>query len=324
MTHDVSAEQLKALRLAAGLELAALARQVSLSTAQLMQLENGLDSLFYTPAIRRQAARKVYFHLTGQWPVDSEPAVLPKDQPALAQQGGQECADPGPRVQPVTPPAEPTLAGRSARSSPWRASTTARPWFVGSAMLAGLGLVAWMAAGRPTVAPPAAPQVAHSTADLAAADASQPAVPGAISAARAVDRSVDNGPPAKASSDLEQDLVALLPPSGLPTAPELRPQAAPALKCGDATEPVVSMALPTAEVPRVRLVSTVSQTVCVTDGSGLSSQYRLGPGQSASVVGVAPWLIQAESLRQVQIEAQGLKLAWPAELKNQVRLLAPH
>ena len=131
-------------------------------------------------------------------------------------------------------------------------------------------------------------------------------------------------PPAKAPSDPERDLVALLPPSGLPTAPALRAQAAPALKCGDAIEPVVSLVLPTAEAPLVRLVSAVNQTVCVTDGSGLSSQYRLVPGQSASVAGAPPWLIQAGSLKQVQIESQGVKLAWPAEMNNQVRLLAPH
>lgn len=327
MTHDVSAEQLKALRMAAGLELAVLARQVSLSTAQLAQLESGLDSLFYTPAIRRQAARKVYFHLTGQWPVDSEPAALPEDQPTLGKEGGQEDAPPGPQVQAVAPPAEPALAARPTRSRPWIASTVTWPGLIGSVLLAGLGLAAWMVAGRPAVAPPAPPHqlVAHSAADLAAKDAPQPAGPGAIAAARAADRSIDRGPTSKASSaNLEQDLVALLPPSGLPAAPASRAQTAPDLKCAVAIEPVVSLALPTPEAPTVRLVSAVSQTVCVTDGSGLSSQYRLAPAQSVLVAGAPPWLIQSGSLRQLQIEAQGVKLAWPAEMKNQVRLLAPN
>jgi transcriptional regulator with XRE-family HTH domain len=326
MTHDVSAEQLKALRMAAGLELAVLARQVSLSTAQLMQLESGLDSLFYTPAIRRQAERKVYFHLTGQWPVDSERAASLEDQPTLGKEGGQEGAPPGPQVQPVAPPAEPAPAARPTRSRPWTASTVTRPGLIGSALLAGMGLAAWTVAGRPTAAPPAAPHplVAHSTADPAARDAHQPAGPGAIAAARATDRSINKGPPSKASFDPEEDLVALLPPSGLPMVPASRAQAAPDLKCGAAIEPVVSLALPTPEAPLVRLVSAVSQTVCVTDGSGLSSQYRLAPGQSVLVAGAPPWLIQSGSLRQVQIEAQGVKLAWPAEMKNQVRLLGPH
>jgi transcriptional regulator with XRE-family HTH domain len=66
MDQDVSSAELKALREAAGLDLAVLARRVSLSTAQLEQLESGRDSLFYSPSIRRQAALKVHQYLDAQ------------------------------------------------------------------------------------------------------------------------------------------------------------------------------------------------------------------------------------------------------------------
>jgi DNA-binding XRE family transcriptional regulator len=66
MDRNVSCAELKALREAAGLDLAVLARRVSLSTAQLEQLESGQDGLFYSPSIRRQAALKVYQYLDAQ------------------------------------------------------------------------------------------------------------------------------------------------------------------------------------------------------------------------------------------------------------------
>jgi transcriptional regulator with XRE-family HTH domain len=66
MSEEISAEDLRTRRQAAGLDLVVLARRLSLSPAQLMQLESGQDSLFYSPAIRRHAALKVYRYLIGQ------------------------------------------------------------------------------------------------------------------------------------------------------------------------------------------------------------------------------------------------------------------
>jgi transcriptional regulator with XRE-family HTH domain len=90
MHEDVSGEQLRALRLAAGLDVAVLARRVSLSNAQLMQLENDQHSLFYTPAIRRHAARKVLNFLGTQPQLEQRseaaaagPALLAPTQPVV-------------------------------------------------------------------------------------------------------------------------------------------------------------------------------------------------------------------------------------------------
>ncbi len=66
MPVEISSHELRALREAAGLDLAVLARRVSLSAAQLEQLECGQDSLFYSPAIRQRAALKVYEYLGAQ------------------------------------------------------------------------------------------------------------------------------------------------------------------------------------------------------------------------------------------------------------------
>jgi transcriptional regulator with XRE-family HTH domain len=51
-------EGLQRLRLAAGWDAHALARRSSLSVAQVVQLEEGGDSHFYTPAIKYLAGRQ--------------------------------------------------------------------------------------------------------------------------------------------------------------------------------------------------------------------------------------------------------------------------
>jgi hypothetical protein len=328
MTQDVSAEQLKALRLAAGLDAAILARQVSLSPAQLIQLESGQDSLFYTPAIGRQAARKVYFHLTGQWPANAElpspspempaddaPVQTPLEQTPLEQTplelAALELAAPEPAL--VALPDQAPQIG-----APW----AVRPLFVASAVLTGLGLTVWLLVGRAMTPAPASPHQLAAQAPVMAPAADSPGLPSGPagqpnSAAVLRDRPVGRAP------GPDQNLVAMLPTSGRPVAPAMRAQTLAPAPCEDSDEPAVMVHLPMAEARAVRLVSAVSQWVCVTDGAGRPSQFGLSAGQGTVLAGPAPWVVQARSLRQVQIEVQGTKLAWPAELKNRAQLLAP-
>jgi hypothetical protein len=317
MTQDSSAEQLKALRLAAGLEPAVLARQVSLSPAQLMQLESGQDSLFYSPAIGRQAARKVYFHLTGQWPANAE---LPSTSPELPAEDAQVQPAASPAAVEPAPVALPAQAPQSGTPS-W----AIRPVFVASAMLTGLGLMVWLMSGR-AIAPAAA------TPQQLAAQAPATTVPPTDSPSLPSDQPGQSGPalvavlkgtPVSMATHSDQDLVAMLPTSGLPAAPAIRAELPASARCEDSGEPAVTVHLPPSETRAIRLVSAVSQWICVTDGSGLPSQLRLAAGQGTVLAGPAPWLVQAGSLRQVQIDVQGIKLAWPAELKNRAQLLAP-
>ncbi len=59
---------LKSLRLSAGLEPAELGALVNLSAGQIRQLEDGGDSLFYSPQIKAQAMRRVTRHLESPQP----------------------------------------------------------------------------------------------------------------------------------------------------------------------------------------------------------------------------------------------------------------
>ena len=53
------AEQLKRLRLAAGVEITTLAKKHSLSSSQVHQLEESGDSAFYSPEIKYTVGRKL-------------------------------------------------------------------------------------------------------------------------------------------------------------------------------------------------------------------------------------------------------------------------
>jgi len=57
--HRVHADQLKRLRLAAGIEVITLAKKHSISSSQVRQLEESGDSAFYSPEIKYIVGRKL-------------------------------------------------------------------------------------------------------------------------------------------------------------------------------------------------------------------------------------------------------------------------
>lgn len=93
--------RLRCLRVQAGLDVAMLARRVSLSPAQVAQLESGEGSLFYNRRIRHQAARKIAIYLGADpdaWigamaaavePATAPPVQLPPRPPVAAPRGGR-------------------------------------------------------------------------------------------------------------------------------------------------------------------------------------------------------------------------------------------
>jgi len=65
MSNRVRGELLREWRLANNLETGVLARKAILSKGQILQLESGETSLFYSQAIQEKAARKVALLLGG-------------------------------------------------------------------------------------------------------------------------------------------------------------------------------------------------------------------------------------------------------------------
>ncbi|MCX7270585.1 MAG: helix-turn-helix domain-containing protein, partial [Burkholderiales bacterium] len=75
------AAYLKSLRQTAGLDLAELAALANLSAGQIRQLEDGGESLFYSPQIKTQSLRRVIHLLESPQPSGKPIKVQPVDLP---------------------------------------------------------------------------------------------------------------------------------------------------------------------------------------------------------------------------------------------------
>ncbi len=304
------------LRVGAGLDTVVLARRVSLSPAQVAQLESGRSSLFYNHRIRLQAARKIILLLGGDL------AKLPDHVPqSLSVPGGAVTHRPE-ATKPVAPqPTQPTQPVRPAASS----AATAQPHGLPTrhlatalglgAVLLGLGILAgtpWSPAVFPTVAHPSETDSAvqavrpdvGATAASAEGAASADLKPMEVAAAVLPAGPMETLAPAvgdKSASKQGAELLACAWPSG--AAPAFQPQQA--RKPGD----------------MVYVVSEVSQVLCVADADGKSQSKRLEAGQAQSYYGRPPWQLMSSALQQTQVYFQGYKVRLPSQAQDRVELV---
>jgi transcriptional regulator with XRE-family HTH domain len=361
MSEEVSGDQIKALRLAAGLDVAVLARRVSLSRAQLLQIENDQHSLFYSPAIRRHAARKVWAHLidhhgleaqpgTSMVPAQPEPPVLAMppsaivlaDSPApLLDLPIQDLSDQRPPAQelprpargatpefvhePVHEPVHQPLMAQAHRHSPLHRRAGAPVWWMGLC-LAAAGLTVWALIKRPPSLS-AAPALYGSVSPNAAAAEPPAGGPADVRPQRpaALPASEASLKPVQ-----EGDWVALAPASA--QRPVSSPVAALSVRspvtadCPDLTGPTPpALDLPPglAQARSLQLASSVAQVVCVLDGAGKLQALRLEPDQARAIAGPAPWTVQAGSLQNLQLSSEGRRLLLPTGGSDRVQLAEP-
>jgi cytoskeleton protein RodZ len=302
------------LRVGAGLDTAVLARRVSLSPAQVAQLESGRSSLFYNHRIRLQAARKIILHLGGdlaQLP-DSAPQTMPVPGGAVTHRS--EAAKPvAPQpTQPVRPAAS-SAATAQPRGLPTRHMATALGL---GAVLLGLGILAgtpWNPAVFPTVAHPAETdsvvQAVRTDVGATAASAEGGAASVDLKPMEVAAAVLPAGPLEtlassvgdKSASKQGADLLSCAWPSG--SAPIFQPLQA--RKSGD----------------MVYVVSEVSQVLCVADADGKSQSKRLEAGQAHSYYGRPPWQLMSSALQQTQVYFQGYKVRLPSQAQDRVELV---
>ena len=357
MHEDVSGEQLRALRLAAGLDVAVLARRVSLSNAQLMQLENDQHSLFYTPAIRRHAARKVLNFLGTQPQLEQQseaaaagPAVLAPTQPVVLPrlEASQACAVPIPLADlPIQDLSEQLLpaAGRSPGQAPAlvgavpqalarrragvRSGGPSGIWWMGLFLVVTL-LSAWLVVKRPFSG--LIPSSLDGAGPEQEAGLSGPS-PAASMQERPHSVTADLALAVKPKTDNERDLVAMAPAFSLPAQPSPAVSPSPSSPTGpdertpcpafQEAAPAVALKSAPRQGSLVYLVSSVSQVVCARDGEGKLKVHRLEPGQATGVGGPPPWTLQASSLQKMQVYFQGGRVSLPDGAKDRVQLVEP-
>jgi len=295
------AAHLKSLRLAADLDHAQLALMVNLSAAQVRQLEEEGDALFYSPQIKAQSLRRVIRTLEN---ASKEPQTVASIEPPAPRSSASVIDD-------IIRLSEKNLKSQVVHSDVRRPgaswSKLLGTWGL-AAVLVGLGLwqynrhssqalyEEWVEPITGKVLP--APQT-NKTEEVPAV------VPEVIAAAPA---------------ELKTETVA----APVVTAPAQSEAASTAsvADCANITaEPVTATSVsPNKPGSYVYLVASKATTVCVDDGKNKRNLVTLTPGAGRSIHGSPPWTIAAADLKSVQVYFQGAKVWVPPEAGSRIYL----
>ena len=307
------AAHLKSLRLAADLDHAQLALMVNLSAAQVRQLEEDGDSLFYSPQIKAQSLRRVIRTLEN---ASQEPQSVASIEPPAPRSSASVIDD-------IIRLSEKNLKSQVVHSDVRRPGGS-WPKLLGTrglaALLLGLGLwqynrhnsqalyEEWVEpiTGKVLPAPPTA-----TTEEVPAV------VPEVIAAAPAPTQAVVVAPSAKETTAKET--------TSTETAAVKNPAAASTASAADCanitTAPVtVTSVSPNKPGSYVYLVANKTTTVCVDDGKNKRNLVTLTPGAGRSIHGSPPWTIAAADLKSVQVYFQGAKVWVPPEAGSRIYL----
>jgi hypothetical protein len=303
------AAHLKSLRLAADLDHAQLALMVNLSAAQVRQLEEDGDSLFYSPQIKAQSLRRVIRTLENA--SQEPPSVAVIEAPAPRSSASV--------IDDIIRLSEKNLKSQVVHSEVRRPGGS-WPKLLGTwglaALLLGLGLwqynrhnsqalyEEWVEpiTGKVLPAPPTA-----KTEEVAAV------VPEVIATAPVSTQAVVVAPPAQETSAKEKPAAANNPATA---------STASAADCASiTTEPVTATSVsPNKPGSYVYLVASKATTVCVDDGKNKRTLVTLTPGAGRSVHGAAPWTLASTDLKAVQVYFQGAKVWVPPEAGTRIYL----
>lgn len=297
-SNRVRGELLREWRFSQKWDVFELAKRVNLSIGQIQQLETGGTSLFYSAAIRENAARKVAT-LLGADPN----AVIRMDEVLAA------------------PGAESKIVDDMVNLSRQRAKAARQPSvfvrhssFIATALVSLVGLIAaagwlqqkWQNGGAQQfwreAAAPAATAIATATAKD---EASAP-----LAASVAVAAPPVVVPLAAAPATLPA--VAAAAATATAVADPLLVASASDLLCQQAnTGHVITPARPSKAGDMVHVVAQKIGSVCVVDAAGVRTVLSLKPQEGRSVYGAAPWRVHFEQPQQAQLYFQGERLRVP-------------
>lgn len=311
-----SGQRLRELREARGLDIAVMAKRLTLSTAQLQQLEQDQSSLFYSEAIRLAAARKVADFLGEPLqmmePVVAEaidpPAVLAELSPSIAPAVEVAAARPEPSTAVLSAGSEGGRLHRTHRG-PMRFALSGWSTALSAVVLMFILLLAMQnfssdelavarpAAQAPTLeiekVPSGAPEVAAQVSDAKLATAVSFAVPG------------------------ETALAGATSAPALPLAPALPAAAVPVLAAASPAEPDCDLSpgsvgsftppRPVKDAGQIFVRGVQGQLVCVRDGKGQVWRHQFNNGSGRSFSGTAPWVVESAQLMDMEVYFQGAR-----------------
>lgn len=300
----VRGELLRQWRLAQDLEPSTLARRVNLSAAQIQQLESGGSSLFYSEAIKYNAARKVAAALGG----DPDSVIR-----TMAGDGGVKT------TEQMSLQVLDDLVQLSEQRKKAQQENSSKVWrFV--RLLMGLTLLACLAWGAfwltqhadlakkwlsliesQLVSVAAKPA---STAEVA--EASEPPAASLETSAPSDSSPLDN-----ASSGVAVAASAS-PASSSPVSATQVALSAPEALCQSTEQgTLLTSKMPSKAGDMVYIVPLKAGSVCAKDGAGKSTVLTLQAKEGRSVYGLPPWRLYFEHADQAQVYFQGERLRWP-------------
>lgn len=315
------AAYLKSLRLTAGLDLAELAALSNLSAGQIRQLEDGGESLFYSPQIKTQSLRRVIHLLESPQPSGKPTKV----QPLVS----------APRtsanvIEDIIRLSEKNFKGNVV-SSPVRRPLNTAWLFITLVLVFSLGglYVFWMtnrdipqSVFNEWVEPLTHRGSVENSTSVVPSTQNQLVNPPVQTSPAATSTTLVSSS-AQAASTVPNPPAALTPPSVVVSqTPEQTKTKSATSDCtsiqGDPLP--VKSGIATKAGNYVYFQSTKAVQICIEDGLQHKTLLSLESGDSRSVHGNPPWTLASHDLKSVVIYYQGAKLWIPSEADKRIFL----
>jgi cytoskeleton protein RodZ len=290
---------LKDLRTSAGLDIHEFSRAASISVAQLRQLEDGGNELFYSQTIKFQMGRKLLRKLgadvvrVAEEPVPETPSLFDfSPSPAKA------------------PSLEETLSAAPAPVLPQHqapAKTSSKSWVP---VLAGVGVLLIAGVFGSQLRSPS-PDQSQKT-DITPAPAVA-VTPPAVRDTQPVTTTLVNPDVPVSTAPNAPAAPAVLPTPPVAVAPVAAPTSNPSA-CRWDSGPGNSFMPRGMEKPStyVHFVANANASFCVQDRNQKVTQVNLKAGEKLTVRGAAPWRIQNTQWADVAVFFQGYRMPVPA------------
>lgn len=298
---------LRQLREAAGMDMLVLARTACLSVAQVRQLETeGIDSLFYSDAIKRQAYRRLLMILGAEPPsVELPDAMRDPHQVAEAHLTTLD--------QIVAMSHQPAMNRTTSDVLKSGVShVMAHKQALGALLLLVASIALFVLNG--TLRSSDDDVVMAASSSVLPAPEVRVEVPGVLASAPAI--APTPAPVVVASAPAVAALSAASAALAVPASTK-------AAACAFTSEsmPQVTPVIAAKEGRYVYIVSTANMDVCVVDGNKQATALQLKAGDNRSVYGVSPWQVSSANLQKAQIYFQGGRVSLPDASATRMQLI---
>ncbi len=283
---DFDGSQLKAAREKVGFDLFTYARKVNLSTAQLLELEEGGNSYFYTPSIKFNTGKKLLSSFGGKTEYErlSEDALIQSRIESVEVEAILEASSPA--IQPEK------NVGHS---------TTKKPLFILTAIVAICIAYAFVTYTSKSNKSPEAvqslivSQVSKAEKSAVTDIAPIPTKPDIVAA------EANSAPKAETSLKNESNLS----------------------ECIWSENPInVSAPNATKDGNYVYLIATKELVACIKDSQNIQTIINFKPNQPQNITGNAPFKINSAKLDSLNIFYQGSKIQLPKQDITEIVLVA--